>query len=62
MLLWHRPVDVALIRPLAWEPPYSAGVALKKKKKKKKKCEKAAEEYHLDKEQDREDNQAPTKV
>ena len=25
------------IGPLAWEPPYAAGVALKKKKKKKKK-------------------------
>ena len=27
----------ALIRPLAWEPPYTVGVALKKKKKKKEK-------------------------
>ena len=27
----------ALIRPLAWEPPYAAGVALKRKKGKKKK-------------------------
>ena len=25
----------ALIRPLAWEPPYAAGVALKKEKTKK---------------------------
>ena len=29
---WHRPAAVALIRPLAWEPPYAAGVALKSKK------------------------------
>jgi len=31
--LWHRPVATILIRPLAWEPPYAAGVALKRKKK-----------------------------
>ena len=30
-------IAVALIRPLAWEPLYAAGVALKKQKKKKKK-------------------------
>ena len=34
--LWHRPAAVAPIRPLAWELPYAAGVALKGKKKKKK--------------------------
>ena len=27
--LWHRPAATALIRPLAWEPPYATGVALK---------------------------------
>ena len=26
--LWHRPAAVALIRPLAWELPYTAGAAL----------------------------------
>ena len=36
-LLWYRPLATAPIRPLAWETPYAAGVALKKKKKKKKK-------------------------
>ena len=35
--LWYKPAAVALIRPLAWEPTYAAGVALKKKKSKKKK-------------------------
>ena len=43
--LWHRLAVTALIRPLAWGPPYAAGAALektkrqkdKKKKKKKKK-------------------------
>ena len=34
--LWRRPVTTALIRPLAWEPPYATGAALEKKKKKKK--------------------------
>ena len=29
--LWCRPVATAPIRPLAWEPPYAAGVALKSK-------------------------------
>ena len=36
-LLWHRPVATALIRPLAWEPPYAEGAALKRQKAKKKK-------------------------
>ena len=33
--LWCRPATEALIRPLAWKPPYAAGAALKSKKKKK---------------------------
>ena len=32
--LWCRPAAVAPIRPVAWEPPYASGVALKSKKKK----------------------------
>ena len=28
--LWCRPVATAPIRPLAWEPPYAAGAALKR--------------------------------
>ena len=32
---WHRPAATALIQPLAWEPPYALGMALKKKKKKR---------------------------
>ena len=35
--LWCRPAATALIGPLAWEPPYAAGAALKRQKKKKKK-------------------------
>ena len=31
--LWHRLAAVALIGPLAWEPPYAACVALKRQKK-----------------------------
>ena len=34
--LWHRPVARALIRPLAWKPPYSMGVAQEKAKRQKK--------------------------
>ena len=38
--LWCRPVAVALIGPLAWEPPYAASTVLKSQKKKKKKSKK----------------------
>ena len=34
--VWHRPAAVALIGPLAWELPYAAGTALKRKKKERK--------------------------
>ena len=30
--LWCRPAAAALIRPLAWEPPYAPSAALKRKK------------------------------
>ena len=45
--LWSRLVAIALIRPLAWEPPYAAGAALEKtkKKKKRKKKEKKKKEF-----------------
>ena len=33
--LWCRPAAAAPIRPLAWEPPYAASVALRKDFKKK---------------------------
>ena len=33
--LWHRLVATALIRPLAWEPPYAAGAALEMAKRQK---------------------------
>ena len=33
-LLWRRPAATAPIQPLAWEPPYAAGAALKDDKKK----------------------------
>ena len=32
--LWYRPAAVALIGPLAWEPAYATGVALKSQKQK----------------------------
>ena len=38
--LWCRPVATALIRPLAWEPPYAEGAAAEKAKRQKNKNEK----------------------
>ena len=38
--LWCRPVATARITPLAWEPPYAMGVALKRQKNKKTKNKK----------------------
>ena len=32
--LWHRPVAIALIQPLAWEHSYAVGAALKRPPKK----------------------------
>ena len=42
--LWCRPVAADLIRPLTWEPPYAAGMALKRKKKKERKEKRKKEE------------------
>ena len=30
--LWRRPAAIALIQPLAWEPPYAVSEALKRQK------------------------------
>ena len=38
--LWLRPGATAPIRPLAWEPPYAAGAALKRQNGKLKKIKK----------------------
>ena len=35
--LWCRPAATAMIRPLAWEPPYAMGASLEKGKKTKNK-------------------------
>ena len=35
--LWCRPVAIAPIRPLAWEPPHAAGAAQEIAKRQKKK-------------------------
>ena len=39
MLLWpwRRPAAIAPIHPLAWEPPYAVGIALKRQQSKNKK-------------------------
>ena len=39
-VLWLWPAATAPFRPLAWEPPYAAGMALKRPKKKKKRKKK----------------------
>ena len=49
--LWYRPATVAPIGPLAWEPPYAVGVALKIKKRKTKQNKKTIASVHR-----REDN------
>ena len=41
--LWWRPAATALIRLLAWEPPYASGAALERQKTKKKKKRKEKE-------------------
>ena len=35
--LWRRTAAIALIRTLAWQPPYAMGVALEETKKRPKK-------------------------
>ena len=47
--LWHRPAATALIRPLAWEPPYAAGAALEKAKKTKKKKKDTHKKFEIEK-------------
>ena len=37
LCLWHRLAAVSPTGPLAWEPPYAMGIALKRKNKEKKK-------------------------
>ena len=58
LCLWGRPGATALIRPLAWEPPYAVraaqenGKKTKKKKKKKKKKKGEFQSWHSRKESD----------
>jgi len=39
--LWCKLAATALIRPVAWEPPYAAGAALEKAQRQKKKKKKS---------------------
>ena len=45
--LWRRPAATAPIRPLAWEPPYATGMALKRTKDKKERTQTLSKQ-HLD--------------
>ena len=46
---WCRPVAVAPIRPLAWELPHAASLALKRQKQKKKKKNKTTQNWSREK-------------
>ena len=43
--LWHSLTATGLIRPLAWEPPYAASVALKRQKRKESYMRKKMSKY-----------------
>jgi len=45
--LWCRPAAATPILPLAWELPYAAGMALKKKKRNKNKNNKMVRKHFL---------------
>ena len=45
--LWHMPEATAPIQPLAWEPPFAMGTALKKTKQHKKDYIPYARQYIL---------------
>ena len=47
--LWCRPAAATPIQPLAWAPPYAAGLAPKKKEKKKKKKKEKEKEKEREK-------------
>ena len=69
-LLWlrHRLAATALIRPLAWEPPYPTGVALKhikktkKERKKKPICYWHKKQTHRPREESEEPRNTPTYI
>ena len=44
--LWHRLAVTAPIQPIAWEPPYAAGVALKRRKEGEKRNVGSTKEKH----------------
>ena len=66
--LWCGPAAVALIGPLAWEPPYAMGEAKGRKERRKKgrkegrKKERKEEEYSAKKKKKKTESIAPTKV
>ena len=45
--LWHRLATTALIRPLAWEPPYAVDSALERTKDKNKNKNKTKQKNHM---------------
>ena len=51
--LWCRPVATAWIQPLAWEPPYAVGEALKKQERKKERKQGRKRERKKEKEKEK---------
>ena len=49
--LWRRPAAAALIRPLAWEPPYAVGEALKRTERQKNKNKGGAQNKDMEERQ-----------
>ena len=45
--LWRRPEATAPIWPLAWEPPYAMGAALKKQKQQQQQQQQNHNVWHL---------------
>ena len=45
--LWRRPAAVAPVGPLAWEPPYAVGAAIKRQKKKQNKQKKYVADFRV---------------
>ena len=60
--LWCRLAAVSLIGPLAWKPPYAAGVALKRQKKKRKRKRKRNPEEHVFENEELEENFREKKI
>ena len=60
--LWCRPAAAAPIRPLAWEPPHAAEVALEMAKRPKRKKERKRERRKEGRKEGRKERKSPLGV